>query len=466
MGLKHANPDTYTSDLQEALDEFEKALLWRYEVDCEDRTQIWTTHGFEPEHPGDAGSTNKSRAAFENIEEHLSGWAAEVRDLARQEIVDYSPQDLNKLESAFEALNSVAVLLGQDGAGKTKGIPKLAIEINGKCDVGWAGASGEAFRHNFGTSATPTLWNQADIAASLTNLYSARTSIIEAVRRNTINAFKRATKALRETEDSGEENDLWFVIGMAGTAVGLVVTAGAGVVISVVSGIVGYIDGTNPDQIFANEIVWIVVRLLNELRQAGSDASSEERSLFEKLVKLQEDIEGAKSKELELYDFTEGEYSPAAPEGGFDVSADFVYKLSALCFEASWAYEEVIAKVVSTDAADGELTGEGGVGTRTDTELIDMKDALVSFLKTTCARYYEAGERLHDTARDYFGVEADNEKIVKELEKELEIEIEVGLDGGSRDPDLGGGSVGEHVKESNRDEIEDADSLDTPYAHG
>jgi hypothetical protein len=196
---------------------------------------------------------------------------------------------------------------------------------------------------------------------------------------------------------------------------------------------------------------------VDQLEQAGSDASSEERSLYEKVVDLQGDIAGTKSKELELYDFAGGEHGSSAPADGFTAPVDDVYLLSEHCLKASQEYEKVIAKVVSTDDADYELTGEGGDKTAADTELIDTKDALVSFLKTTCARYYEASERLHDTARDYFGVEADNEEVFKGLEEDPDL---------NGDGDGKGGSVDKHVKESNRDEIEDADSLDTPYVHG
>ncbi|MGY6651478.1 hypothetical protein ACXIZN_04870 [Amycolatopsis sp. TRM77291] len=89
-----------------------------------------------------------------------------------------------------------------------------------------------------------------------------------------------------------------------------------------------------------------------------------------------------------------------------------------------------------------------------DKELIDVKDALVSFLKTTCARYYEAGERLYGAARTYVGVEVDNEEILKALKDDPDL---------NGDRDGNGGSVDKHVKKSNRDDIED---YPVPYVHG
>jgi hypothetical protein len=439
--LKHANPDTYTSDLQEALGDFEEALLRRYEADCDDLIQIWTTHGNEPEHPGDLGFGKEER--FDDAKKHLSEWAADGRDLVRRAIVDYGTQDLNKLESAFDDFRSAADLLGiNNDPGEDGKVP--ANLINSLCDFdAWAGASGEAFRKNFGESCVPTMVNQGKIATSLASLYAARTCIIESVRRNTVNAIKSAADGLRETEDSGEETGNWFVVGVIGIAVGLAVPPVAGAVISAGTLTAGTLDSEYPDQKFSHDIKEIVDTLVYLLGQAS--VNLEEDMLFDKIVELQTDIKGVKSKELELYDFTGGEYSSAAPADGFDVSVDDIYKLSELCSVASRAYEIVIAKVVPTDDADDELKGEGHVETAADAELIDTKNALVSFLKTTCARYYEASDRLHDTARDYSGVETDNEEKLK------------GADGGpdfNGDGDGKGGSVDKHVKESDRDDID------------
>ncbi len=436
--LKHANPEAYTQDLKDALDEFEEALLWRYEADLDDETPIWTTHGYEPTVPADAGPGNRSGIVYGEAKKSAPEWAASGREWVRMMIVDYGTQNLNLLKSAFEDFHAAARLLGEyRAAGDDGNIPILANSINNKCDFAtWAGASGEAFKNNFGESADPTMENQAKIATNLFNLYSARTCIIESARRNTINAFKRAADRLRETEDSSEENARWLFVGLAATFFGLALGPG-GAALSVATSIGGFLDSEDPDQKFTNNIKGVVKQLVDDLGKAGSEANSKEGELFDKIIGLQKDLAGVKGKKLELYDFTGGDYSPAAPEGGFEVSADDVYGLSALCFEASREYEDVIAKVILTDTADSELKGEGHVETAADTELIDTKDTFLSFLKTTCARYYEAGERLYDTARDYFGVEADNEDIVKALEEDLdhEIDIEVGLEGRHRDPD-------------------------------
>lgn len=455
--LKHKDPDTYAKDLKDALDEFEDALVWRYEEDLYHLTKVWTTHGEEPVF------VTPTREQFLTARDYAPAWAAEGRDQVSKSIVDYGTQDLNKLESAVEDLREVSKLLGEGRkVSDEDDIFTTTTLINSQCDFGWAGASGEAFRKNFGQSTSLTLVNQKQIAENLISLYSARTCIIESVRRNTVNALKRAAAALRETEDSGEENDLWFFVGVASIPLGFVVTATAGAVIAGVSAIAGLLDSNHPDQKFSNDIKEIMNTLEDQLKNAGSDASFEEGELFEKIVRMQQDIEGAKSEVLELYDFTGGEYSAAAPADGFTVSAETVYGLSGLCFTASQVYEDVITKAVSTDDADGELKGEGYVETAADAELMDTKDAFVSFVKTTCARYYEAGERLHDTARTYFGVETTNEQVLKGLEDDPDLN--------GADSDGNGGSVDKHVKETNRDDIEDltdtVEPEDPPYVHG
>lgn len=439
--LKHANPDTYAKDLKDALDEFEDALIWRYEEHLLRNTgeveQVWTPNGYEP--PTESGYRIDD---WPDVPEKISDWAGEIRDLASRTIVDYGTQDLNKLESAFDDFRSAAELLGvNDDPGEDGTIP--ANKINGQCDFAWAGASGEAFKENFGESCGPTMVNQAKIATNLAKLYANRACIIESVRRNTIDALKRAAAALRETEDTGEETVEWFIVGVATIAVGLTVPPVAGAVISAGGLIAGTLDSANPDQKFSKDIKGIVDTLVYQLGQAS--VGLEEEMLFDKLVELQMDIKGVESEELELYDFTGGGYSPAAPADGFDVSVDDVYKLSVLCSQASRAYEKVVAKVISTDDADGDLKGEGHVETAADAELVDTKNALVSFLKTTCARYYEASERLHDTAREYSGVETDNEERLKGVEDGPDF---------NGDRDGNGGSVDKHVKESDRDDID------------
>ena len=442
--LKHANPETYTNDLKDALDEFEEALLWRYEADLDDVTKIWTTHGYKPE----LYDVNEGRGQYKAAKTSAPEWAGEVRDLVSKSIVDRGTQDLNKLKDAFEDLESAAELLGEDRGTDDYGILGLTIDINDKCDwAGWAGASGEAFKENFGESVSWTLANQLSIAASLANLYSGRACIIEAFRRNIINKIRLAAKALRETEDTGEENLRWLGIGLAVIGVGLAATPGVGAAISIVAAFAGFLDAEDPDQKFSNDIEEIVDTLKIQLAQAGSSASSEEDcALYDTIIELQIEIKNTPSKKLELYDFTGGDYSPGVPADGFDVSVDDVYKLSELCSQASRVYEKVVAKVISTDDADGELRGQDNVETAADVELIDTKNALVSFLKTTCARYYEASDRLHDTAREYSGVETDNEEKLKGAEDGPDF---------NGDGDGKGGSVDKHVKESDRDDIED-----------
>lgn len=452
--LKHKDRDTYLKDLRDAIDEFEDALLWRYEEDLYHLTHVWTTHGEEPK------STTPTRAEYLTARDYAPAWAAEARDEMSNAIADYGTHDLNKLESAFLDLQNAASLLGEERApGETNGLPATTNDLNTKCDYAWGGASGEAFKDNFGNSAGPTLDNQKSIATNLYVMYSARACIIDSVRRNTINAFKNAATALRETEDSGEEADLWFFIAIATIPIGI--GAITDKVIAATEAVAGLIDSKNPDQQFSNDIKSVMKTLKYQLEQAGFDANGAEDDLLIKVVKLQQDIEDTKSRELELYNFTEAEYSPSGITGGFEVTADNIYDLAALCLNASEGYEQVITSLVSADGGDGELKGEDYVQTSADKELIDTKDALVSFAKTTCARYYEAADRLHETARTYFGVEADSEDAFKGLEEDPDLN--------GSDQDGKGGSVDKHVKKSNRDDIEDlTDSVNTdpPYVHG
>lgn len=101
---------------------------------------------------------------------------------------------------------------------------------------------------------------------------------------------------------------------------------------------------------------------------------------------------------------------------------------------------------VETEAADAHLEGEYSIVTTGDTELKDARNVYISFLQTTCARYYEAGSRLNDAVRTYYGNDAESESVLNHLKNRPDLN-------GAKAGD--GGPVDKHVKESKRDSIKD-----------
>lgn len=456
--IKHADPDAYTADLKAALDAFEKALISRYKDDLDDHLQVWTPHGEEPD-PRPTASAGPGpdtvSLGYDHAKKSAPAWAAEVRADVEPGVPIYDAQDLNKVESAFDDLVSTQKLLGgQSAVGEDGTIPDLTNKINGrsgKADefTAWAGVSGDNFKNNFGQYVDPTMENQTAIARSLANLYAGRACIVDSARGNSLAAIKRATEKLGATVDSGVEEARWTVVGVGSIAVGLAST-GAGTVIAIAGMLGAYLDNKNPDQEYANDIESVVLGLKADLRRVADDLRGEENKWSGKVEKLQTAIAGEASKNLELYDFSGSEAgSSSPPAGGFDVDVDYVNKLAKLCFRASDEYERVIKKALATEDADAELKGSYNVTTTGDTELKETRNALVSFLQTTCARYYEAGSRLNDAARMYYGIEAENEAVMKYLEEDPD------LNGADRPGK--GGSVNKHIKETNRDNIEDGD---------
>lgn len=460
--IKHANPDVYATDLKNAQEAFDSALLERYKADLDDHTQVWTIHGEEPDPKPRAGpgpGPDTVSIGYDNAKTQAPAWVTEVRGQVESMIAVYDSQDLSKVESAFTSLHGAAALLGERTAvGDDGGLPELTNKINGRSGdandfTQWAGISGEAFRDNFGQYVDPTMENQAKLATSLLNLYDGRACIIDSARSNTLTAYKRATEKIRETEASGEENARWIVANIAIIAVGFA-SAGAGAVLAGGAILGGYLDSKNPDQQYANEIKDVVVGLMTDLGKASIDAGAAEDAWFGKVTELQRAIASVPSAELELYDFTaQSGRGSGSPSGGFTVTVEQVDNLAGFCFDASEVYERVIGKAVGTDGADAELTGEGNAETPGDQELKDTRDALVSFLKTACARYYEAGSRLNDTARAYYGVDTNNEAILRGLKESPD------LNGSNSDK---GGSVDENAKKTDRSDIEDLKDYKEP----
>ncbi|MBK1788000.1 hypothetical protein [Prauserella cavernicola] len=79
-------------------------------------------------------------------------------------------------------------------------------------------------------------------------------------------------------------------------------------------------------------------------------------------------------------------------------------------------------------------------------ELKDTRDTYVSFLQTTCARYYEAGCRLTDATRANFNIETTNTEILNALAENPD------LNGAGPD---NGGTVEQHIHTTDRTNIQD-----------
>lgn len=433
--IKHADPTKYTADLRQALSEFETELTERYEKEAREAFGI-------PWNPDRDKPMVAPPSSPDDVLQRIPRWVKEIREDVAAEIPGYETQDLNIVESAFEQLHRAAKILGNT-KGEPSGLTHHVNEINGFTQ--WAGISGETFRQHFGRSTRPTMDNQYHLTISLINLYAARAVIIDSARQNILRAIRTATAKLSQRVDNSEaEMWLWTGLSVAAIVVGIPYT-GAGVLASGLVVIGNAMDYYDSDAQYADDLYSIVNGVKGELRKARQDAINAGYDWTGKVKELQREIAGCDSQYLELYDITES--SPSQPASGYAIeNLGEIEQLAQHCFKASEEYEQVTSAVIATDDADSQLNGMDGAETVGDVELKDTRDTYVSFLQTTCARYYEAGCRVTDAARAYFDIETTNAEILNALAELPDLN---GADPGD------GGTVEQHIGATNLSNIQD-----------
>ncbi|SFB62131.1 hypothetical protein SAMN05216266_1303 [Amycolatopsis marina] len=438
--IKHANPAKYSAAVNEALAAFEAALTERYEKEARESFHI-------PWNPDRENPMVGAPSSPDQVLQRIPRWVKEIRAGVEAEIPVYETQDLDVLASAFDQLHRAARFLGNEKAiGIPSGIPAHVNNINGNST--WAGIAGEEFRRNFGLSTRPTMDNQRGIADSLINLYAARAVTIDSARRNTLRAIRTAAGKLSQTVSTdNSETELWQWTGLSlGAVVVGIPNPTVGVVSSVAVVVGNAFDFYQTDLEYADDIHSIVTGVEDSLKKATQDAINAGYDWSNKVKELQREIAKTDSKLLELFDLTTAG-TTSQPTGGYAVEdIGEIEKLAQHCFTASEEYEQVVSAVIATDDADPQLRGMDGAETAGDVELKDTRDAFVSFLQTTCARYYEAGCRLTDAARAYFDMETTNTEILNALAEQPDLN--------GADPDRGG-TVEQHVGATDRRNIQD-----------
>lgn len=428
MEFQNADPGTYASDLEAALAALEQAVLERYHRELDDRHQVWTPYGGTVPDPYPLANGGPGPdvvgITFNNLREYAPGWAADVVNYVRAFIPDYDVQDLSNVESAWD--DFVRVQEQCDAGTLATLVDDLQTNSADSDDFDkWAGISRHAYRDRFADYVDKTLKNHRDIAASLANLYSGRGGLVETGRSRTLAAIHEAVEQLEAQVPSGAEGARWLVIGIGAIVVsvataGVATPAAAAIAIGTggVTTVGGYLDSADPDMEPAHELEPVVRGLTDSLRITTNNLHSDESDWSGKVRSLQDEIAAADSNVLELNDFSGyGSGEDAPPTGGFTVDGDYIIALANQCFEASHKYEALISSILASESADGDLKGINNAVTTGDAELIDTRNTFVSFLRTTCARYYEAGNRLVATAKIYYGVEVENAEAAGWLDR-------------------------------------------------
>jgi hypothetical protein len=408
----------------------------------------WVNHGQEGDLSAvtclghtDGGQDGYGRSVPERIEcgmgiilEQVADWAYAEREHVFSQLPLFDRHDMVVLDAACDSFVSLGRELTQgaadgsggqgtgsfDGAGARE--IKFVAESIARPNVGdgwlaeWTGLAAEAFTSGFAASVVPTVINQSRIVEVLASLYAARATIVEKGRRDALYWISSATVSLDETETVHvDRTNFWVAVEGIGMATGLVFAAtGAGVVVGAgiaLAGFVGqYLDPGSTTEVYADNMVEIVGRLNDEIGKLNREIATLEIGYLSDVGNLRESIHGVHSFNLELYDLTqndaEGDHGePGRDDTIFTAEIEFVLGLSEDCYTAGELYAQLLPIIAETRQADRHLADLDGRPTPADLQLIEVRDQLEEYLKTTCGRYLLAGDQVRGAAEAYVRVD-------------------------------------------------------------
>ncbi|MER6666039.1 hypothetical protein ABT256_15985 [Amycolatopsis japonica] len=421
----------------------------------------------------------------DTIMQQIASWAAEERAEIFGKLPYFDAHDMGRLRETQHALVGVAKLLGQGyeeapADSRSHGDLTLTVtdmssdNLNKDWWVTWSGMAAEAAKSGFFHSVGPTLHYQRYLAGCMANLYSLRAGAIEMARRNTLKTIVEATSAFDDTRtETVSYEGAWTVVNGAAVTMAMIpYTAPAGAVVGLVGFLGSELLSESSFETYAQSVDDILREVKSKIASVSDDLyQAEWVDYLGRVQELRDEIATLPSAHLELYDFTR---NPAngdpkeQRESRFTVEIADVLDLAAACYDAAVQYEEPLAKLLTLDGSDPDLADQGGKRILPDQWLIDLRDSLVSFVKTTCARYQEAGHQVKAAAIAYARSDADAVDQMEPLHDHLGGDLSGENDGywaktktGGTTPDLNGddepgrgGDTEDHVEGTDRSEIE------------
>ncbi|HEY8471476.1 MAG TPA: hypothetical protein VIL37_02435 [Natronosporangium sp.] len=361
-----------------------------------------------------------------SILEQVADWAYQERQAVAQELPLFDHHDLIALRSAHGTLLDIGSRLGltadtgsdpgllaDDPA--TRPIPevviRLADEDNQHTDwwAGWTGLAADRARDGFFASVRPTMSNQAGLAGWLANLYNSRAAIIVKGRNDALYWLQWATKSLADKETvTYDQAAGWKTI----TGIGMFVAAAggwhpAGAIAGAVVQLVGFLGEQLWSKVtakaYANDRLEVLSQLRDEIRKLNDDLATHESDYATLQTQIQAALDGADSYNVELYDLTRNDPDGTRQPGqtGFHVDVEFVLGIAQNCYELAERYADLLPLIRGTEAADAELADKDGKQTPADLGVLELRDLLGEFLKTTAARYQLAGQQTQAAAEAY-----------------------------------------------------------------
>src|SRR5690606_19591351 len=133
---------------------------------------------------------------------------------------------------------------------------------------------------------------------------------------------------------------------------------------------------------------------------------------------------------LELYDLTANTPTgdPEATGRGSYTKLHAVLSIAKGCYELGKQSEDLLPIVARTTTADRHLADKDRSQTRADKRLLELRDLLESFLKTTAGRYLVAGDLVKDAAKRYVEEDEEQRRAFADIMEKWDASYNVGFD--------------------------------------
>lgn len=379
----------------------------------------------------EVATPNEINCGMNSIMQHVEYWAHSEGSAVFGKLPQFDKHDQRAIEGAQQALIAIGGALGlESAAGSDAGftlasnadllnkVRKLIGEDGESAGwyQSWTGLAADKLKDGFFASIAPTLHNQAGIAASIHNLYSARGTIIQEMRSGSLKILSDAGKALDETKVvTTDLNPVWQTFQGMGTA--LSIAGGWNPAVGAVGAsvqLIGILGQNFAPKIkhteYAHDVEAVITALWRHLDEQSNDLFSRENDYNNGIHSLRDTVFGFHSFNLELYDLTENTATGNGngKSAGFHVDVDAVLEIADTCFECAEIYEnQLIPKIAAIQAADASLATADGSEGSADPKVKAMVVEYGEYLKTACGRLYLAGEQIKAAAQSYAGTDVE-----------------------------------------------------------
>jgi hypothetical protein len=404
------------------------------------------------EYPDVPNAPEGFRCEMGEIFSWIENWAWEERVHAFDQVELFDTNSIAALEAAHEDLLGIGARLGLEaekgsdvdvhavlGRGRalideSDDIVDKVAQIEATKDekeaspfwAGWTGLAAAAARTGFFSSVAPTRANQGTIVGWLATLYAYRATIVKATRENTLTAINAATKALDATVAGATDlSGFWKGVQTGGkvvSAIGTLSGPGKAVIgpvgaVVTLAGVYGeFFLSKMPYEYQEFDITEVVTRLHKEFKRTTNELADSEAEYVDAVRAARNAINEVHRYNVELYDLTANNGEGDNRSSGFEATIPTIMAISKTCYGLSGDHSGLLRSMSGLAGYDRHLTGSDGAKTAGDLALLDLRDEVEEFLKTTSARYYLAGEQTYEAARDYARTDEERQATFDEID--------------------------------------------------